>query len=70
MVKTQWNDVRKGAILGIFAGWVAFISCVVYCVGFIFAAIRMSHENQDIVDLSDVIVVSNSYNQSTKKQII
>ncbi len=69
LLQTQWNSVRKGAIVGVFWGWVTFLSYVVYCVGFFFGSLLMSYKNQGIFNLSDILIVSNLQHRSIKKQL-
>ena len=57
---TRWSTVRKGAVYGAYTGWLHFAIFIIYGVGFIFGSILMSHEDQDRIDISDILVVSNS----------
>ncbi|CAF0939640.1 unnamed protein product [Adineta ricciae] len=54
---TRWSNIRKGAIFGIYNGWLSFISYLVYSVGFIFGVILMSDVNQSSLSLTDVLVI-------------
>ena len=56
---TRWSNIRKGAIFGVYNGWLSFISYLVYSVGFIFGVILMSDVNQPTLSLTDVLVVCN-----------
>ncbi|CAF1656375.1 unnamed protein product, partial [Adineta ricciae] len=32
---TRWCSIRKGAMLGFFVGWLYFITCIIYVIGFL-----------------------------------
>jgi hypothetical protein len=53
----RWNSLRKGAIFGIFIGWLSFITYIIYSVGFIFGFIVMSYDNS--LNISDILIVRN-----------
>ncbi len=54
-------------MLGVFTGWIAFTSYIVYAVGFIFGSLLMSNGNNNGLHISDLIVVSTSYDTSYSK---
>ncbi|CAF1593208.1 unnamed protein product, partial [Adineta ricciae] len=54
---TRWSNIRKGAIFGVYNGWLSFISYLVYSVGFIFGVILMPNVNQSTLILTDVLVI-------------
>ena len=54
----RWNSVRKGAVFGLYSGWLLFVTFIIYAVGFIFGAILMSYEDEHASNISDVLVVS------------
>ncbi|CAF1544603.1 unnamed protein product [Adineta ricciae] len=54
---TRWSSVRKGAIFGVFMGWISVISYIIYSVGFIFGSILMSYESNNTLNISDILVV-------------
>lgn len=55
---TRWYSIRKGAIFGLFTGWLMFISYSIYSVGFIFGSILLRKTNEDHqLSISDLIVV-------------
>jgi len=58
---TRWSNVRKGAIFGVFTGWMSLIVYIVYSVGFIFGSILMPYESHSTSSISDILVVSDSY---------
>ncbi|CAF1435207.1 unnamed protein product [Rotaria sordida] len=61
---TRWSSIRQGAVFGIFTGWLSLISYLAYSVGFIFGSLFTSDRVHHNSDISDILVVSNSYNQS------
>ena len=63
---TPWSSIRKGAVFGIYIGWLSMIIYLVYSVGFIFGSLLMSHKDDHTLSISDILVVSNSYNQSIR----
>lgn len=67
---TRWSSIRQGAWFGIFVGWVSLISYIVYAVGFIFGSILMSYKDHTKINISDIIIVSNSYYRINQKHLI
>jgi hypothetical protein len=65
--QTLWSSVRKGAVFGIFMGWLSLVTYTVYAVGFIFGSIFVSYGDHNIFNISDILVVSDLYQKSTKK---
>jgi len=55
----RWNSIRKGAVFGIFIGWLSFITYIVYSVGFIFGFILMSYDYDNNLNISDILIVRN-----------
>ncbi len=64
---TGRSNIRQGAVLGVFTGWIAFISYIVYAVGFIFGSLLISNGNNNGLNIGDLIVVSTSYDTSCSK---
>ena len=58
---TRWSTVRKGAVYGVYTGWLHFVVFLIYSVGFIFGSILMSYEGRSEIDISDILVVSDSF---------
>ncbi|CAF4544511.1 unnamed protein product [Rotaria sp. Silwood1] len=54
---TRWSSIRQGAIFGIFSGWLALVSYLVYTIGFIFGALLMGNGNHNNLSISDILVV-------------
>ncbi|CAF1234636.1 unnamed protein product [Rotaria sordida] len=54
---TCWSSIRKGAVFGIFIGWLSLITYLVYSVGFIFGSLLMSHKDDHTLNISDILVV-------------
>ncbi|CAF2124172.1 unnamed protein product, partial [Rotaria magnacalcarata] len=61
LYQTRWSSIRQGAIFGIFVGWLSFTTYIVYSVGFIFGSIFMSYEQDNIINISDILIVVNSF---------
>ena len=55
---TRTGTIRQGALYGAFSGWLYLIDYIVYAVGFIFGSILMFYGNHHILNISDIIVVS------------
>ncbi len=55
----RWNSLRKGAVFGIFIGWLAFITYIVYAVGFIFGFILISSDDDKGLNISGLLIVRN-----------
>ncbi len=64
---TRRSNKRKGTLLGVFTGWTAFTSYIVYAVGFIFGSLLISNGNNNELNIGDLIVVSTSYDTSCSK---
>lgn len=60
--------MRKGAIFGVFMGWISLISYIIYSVGFIFGSILMSYETNNTLNISDILVVGDLYYKSIRKR--
>ena len=58
LIRTQWNAVRKGAVFGIYVGWLFFVTYIIYALGFMSGSFLMSHNDQTRFNISDVLVVS------------
>ncbi len=54
-------------MLGVFTGWIAFTSYIVYAVGFICGSLLISNGNNNGLNISDLIVVSTSFDTSYSK---
>ena len=54
---SRWNSIRKGAIFGIFSGWLSFITYVVYASGFMMAFLLVSYGVYKKLSIGDIIVV-------------
>ena len=50
--------MRKGAVYGLYNGWLYFVIYIIYAVGFIFGSVLISYEDQSVFNISDIIVVS------------
>ncbi|CAF4260421.1 unnamed protein product, partial [Rotaria sordida] len=57
LYSTRWSSIRKGAVLGIYTGWLSLITYLVYSVGFIFGSLLMSHKNDHTLNISDILVI-------------
>lgn len=55
---SQWSTVRKGAVYGVYVGWLFFITYIIYSVSFIFGSILMEYENETEFDISNILVVN------------
>ena len=55
---TRWSTVRKGAVCGLYKGWLYFVIYIIYAVGFIFGSVLMSYEDQSVFNISDIIAVN------------
>ena len=64
---TSWSSIRKGAVFGIYTGWLSLITYLVYSIGFILGSLLMPHKDDHTLNISDILVVSNSYNHSIRK---
>ncbi|UJR18771.1 hypothetical protein I4U23_005677 [Adineta vaga] len=51
-----WSNIRKGAVFGIFEGWLQLASYLVFAVGFIFGSMLMSYGKHGL-DLSNILIV-------------
>ena len=60
---TRWGGIRQGALFGVFTGWLSLITYLVYATGFIFGSLLMSNTDAHSVNISDILVVSNSFGQ-------
>ncbi|CAF3763873.1 unnamed protein product [Rotaria sordida] len=54
---TRWSSIRKGAVFGIYTGWLSLMTYLVYSVGFIFGSLLMSHKADHTLDISDILAV-------------
>ena len=54
---TRWSSIRKGAIFGIFSGWLSFITYVVYASGFVVGFLLKFYGIYTKLSISDIIVV-------------
>ena len=64
---SDWSSIRKGAILGLYTGWIFFATSIIYSVGFVFGSLIMHYEGRDILSLTDIVVVSDSCYKSVLK---
>ena len=56
--RTRWSTVKKGAVYGLYNGWLYFVTYIIYAVGFIFGSVLISDQHQSAFNISDIIVVS------------
>ncbi|CAF1517532.1 unnamed protein product [Rotaria magnacalcarata] len=61
LLDTAMSSIRKGAIFGLFIGWLIFISYIVNSVGFIFSSIILYNDNE--LNISDILVVISVFAQ-------
>ncbi|CAF3902571.1 unnamed protein product [Rotaria sp. Silwood1] len=54
---TRWSSIRKGAVFGIYTGWLSLITYLVYSVGFIVGSLLMSHKDDHTLNISDILAV-------------
>ncbi|CAF4561904.1 unnamed protein product, partial [Rotaria sp. Silwood2] len=54
---TRWSTIRKGAVFGIYTGWLSLITYLVYSVGFIVGSLLMSHKDDHTLNISDILAV-------------
>jgi hypothetical protein len=67
---TRWNSIRQGLIFSVYVGWLFLVTYIVYLVGFIFGSLLMSYGDQNKLNITDILVVSVSYNKINQKIII
>lgn len=65
---TRWSAVRKGAVFGLYNGWLHFVGYIIYATGFIFGSTLMSYDDQS--NISDILVVCNSSEKLMKEKMI
>ncbi|CAF1055230.1 unnamed protein product [Rotaria sordida] len=53
---TRWSTIRKGAVFGLFTGWLSLTGYLVYAVAFIAGSLLMSQKNQHILNISDILI--------------
>ncbi|CAF1564085.1 unnamed protein product, partial [Adineta steineri] len=54
---TRWSNIRKGALFGVFVGWLSLVNYIVYAVGFIFGSLLMSYGGYNHnISISDILV--------------
>ncbi|CAF0927629.1 unnamed protein product [Rotaria sordida] len=63
---TRWSSIRKGAVFGIYTGWLSLMTYLVYSVGFIFGSLLMSHKADHTLDISDILAVVTLFAQCLK----
>ncbi|CAF1257081.1 unnamed protein product [Adineta steineri] len=57
LAPTRWSNIRKGAMLGVFVGWLSLVNYIVYAVGFIFGSLLMSYGGiKHHISISDILV--------------
>ncbi|CAF3825008.1 unnamed protein product [Rotaria sp. Silwood1] len=61
VLDTTKSNIRKGSVLGLFIGWLIFISYLINSIGFIFSSILLHDDNQ--LNISDILVVINVFAQ-------
>ena len=54
---TNWSSLRKGAVFGLYTGWVYLIVYMIYSVGFIFGSI-LTYQQGHKLSISDILAVS------------
>ncbi|CAF0893719.1 unnamed protein product [Rotaria sordida] len=63
---TRWSSIRKGAVFGIYTGWLSLMTYLVYSVGFIFGSLLMSHKADHTLDISDILAIVTLFAQCLK----
>lgn len=58
LTRTRWTAVRKGAVFGIYVGWLFFVTYIIYALGFMSGSFLMSRNDQTRFNISDILVVS------------
>ncbi|UJR34425.1 hypothetical protein I4U23_021832 [Adineta vaga] len=53
---TCWSSIRKGAVYGVFNGWLSLTTYLVFALGFIFGSILMSYGKHEF-NLSNILIV-------------
>lgn len=64
---SRWSTVRKGAVYGLYIGWLFFVTYIIYSVGFIFGSIFIESDSETEFDISDILVVSISSKDSEEQ---
>jgi len=66
---TLQSSVRQGMVYGLFSGWFSLINYVTYAVAFICGSFLNSSKDHHTMAITDILIVSNSYNQPIRKCI-
>lgn len=55
---TTSSSIRKGAVYGLFVGWVSFQLDLIYAIGFMAGSLLLNMQGRVQLSISDVIIVS------------
>ncbi|CAF1071435.1 unnamed protein product [Rotaria sordida] len=60
---TCWSSIRKGAVFGIYTGWLSLITYLIYSIGFIFGSLLVSYKDDHTSNISDILVIVSIFAQ-------